>query len=649
MRLALAALLAGLVPAASVPTASQAQLPAPRPGAISGIVVNAATGQPVPGAGVTIRGLTGPESVSGATFPRMITDRQGRFAFPEVPPGDYFLDANRLGYAHTRYGWAAPGGSLALRDIARLTVTEGGWLSNVRVPLWQLASIEGRVFDERGEPVVGTVVRVLSVRRIAGNEQLVGGPIATTDDRGVYYLANLDPGRYVVGALSVQHTVLDTTPEAPADRPLGELDTGGIGASRGIFVRGPTTDGSGRHRLALSHFAMPPPPDGGETRVYAATYYPGSATPGQAAPIDVGYGDVRTGVDIQIVPMPAVRVSGRAEVPPGPPPSLLLRLLPTGSEQLGFGFEAATTVLEPDGQFTFLNVPQGSYTLVAQSSVMDFTSGDVSHRFGDAPGFPGGGISVGSMPGAPGLGYLSRSGQRTPCWGRMPVNVGRDPIDDLHLTLHPTGAIRGRIVLDDGTQPGERGRVELQALPASGDPTLGMAYGNTSTTDPERAFAIEGLLAGRYLLRSADTHALLSVMANGRNVADAGVEIVPGQDVSDVVVTLTSRTAAVVGRVSGLVDLPAAVIVFPADRRLWTDYGWRPARLRSTRSATNGAYSIDSLPAGDYFVVAVDPVHINAWTDPKFLESASTVATRTTLDWGGRATVDLVLREVVVR
>ena len=95
--------------------------------------------------------------------------------------------------------------------------------------------------------------------------------------------------------------------------------------------------------------------------------------------------------------------------------------------------------------------------------------------------------------------------------------------------------------------------------------------------------------------------------------------------------------------------MKSAVIVFPADRRLWTNFGWRPTRLRSARSATDGSFTIDALPAGDYLVVAVDVGQVDAWNDPKFLESASAVATLATLEWGVRATVDLVLRDVVVR
>ena len=64
---------------------------------------------------------------------------------------------------------------------------------------------------------------------IAGRAQPVGGPIAVTDDRGAYRISGLDPARYIVAALSVQHTVLDTIPDGAQTLAVGELATGGIG------------------------------------------------------------------------------------------------------------------------------------------------------------------------------------------------------------------------------------------------------------------------------------------------------------------------------------------------------------------------------------------------------------------------------------
>ena len=46
--------------------------------------------------------------------------------------------------------------------------------------------------------MVGAYVRVLEQISVAGQSQLVGGVVVTTDDRGMYPFSNLQPGKYVV-------------------------------------------------------------------------------------------------------------------------------------------------------------------------------------------------------------------------------------------------------------------------------------------------------------------------------------------------------------------------------------------------------------------------------------------------------------------
>jgi hypothetical protein len=618
--------------------------------AVSGVVIDAVTKQPVAGASVSLRS-TGDRSIQ---LPRMVTDEDGRFVFINLPASDsYFLDASAglQGYASTRWGWAAPDGPLTLRDMALVSLRGGQWVNDITIPLWKLGSIEGRIVDERGEPVVGTAVRSFSQAMISGRVRMVAGPVVTTDDRGAYRITGLKPGRHYVAALSVQSTVLDSTPEEPAMLALGQLATGGIGGSRGAPVRGPTIDVDGDHRLALTQFATPPPPNADAPRVYPPVYYPGAPTIAQARPIEIGYGDARTGIDLSLVPVPAVRVSGRVVSPLGPPPQFLLRLLPAGSEHLGFGSEVATTVVDQDGTFTFLNVPAGSYTLLAQAHVMDFTSGSAHDRVPDAPGFPGGGISVGSADGAPGLGYLTRSGEGAQVWGRESVSVGQVDIADLVVNLRRTVSLRGQFAFAEGMEtPDPDDRLEVRLAPANGDPSLGQFYGRMKRGDPTFQFTAEGLLGGRHLLTVLTGQQLVSVTWRGIDVTDTGFDAGEGHDFDDVVVTVTDKDTGISGTVTGTIGPGvAAVIAFPFDRSRWTDYGWRPRHFRTARAGTNGRYEITSLPAGEYYLVAVSAAHRDAWSNPEFLAIAAGLAQRLSLAWGDRATVDLRFSEVPVR
>jgi hypothetical protein len=110
------------------------------------------------------------------------------------------------------------------------------------------------------------------------------------------------------------------------------------------------------------------------------------------------------------------------------------------------------------------------------------------------------------------------------------------------------------------------------------------------------------------------------------------------------VLVLTDRPTLLSGTVrnqQGQGDTQADVVVFPADHQRWKQYGVGGRRARIARATKTGAYSIQGLPAGDYYVVAVDSASSREWQDPKFLEAASRVATRVTLLDGDKKTLDL--------
>jgi hypothetical protein len=515
------------------------------------------------------------------------------------------------------------------------------------------------VTDERGEPLVGVAVRLFSIANVSGQQQLVAGDIATTDDLGNYRIGGLHPGKYSVAVLSVQSTVLESTPEAPSTLAIGQLATGGIGGGRGTTVSMPAIEVDGKHRLVVTHFATPPPPSSQEARAYPATFYPSALTITDAASLQIGYSDRRTGIDIQVRPVPAVRVAGRLAMPGGEPaPQLLLRLMPVGLERLGFGAEAATTTVDTDGSFVFLNVPAGQYTLMAQASVMDFTTGDASRRFSDAPGFPAGGISVGSTPAAPGLSYLARSGASASAWARTSVVVGARDISDVVVSMRRTATISGRVVLPEALSLPSTTFLSVSVEPATGDPTLGQGRGAVNMTQPDHPFTIAGLIGGHYLIGGLASNApellsslrVASVTWQGRDVQYAGIDTANTEDIRDVVITLIDKKIAIKGIVTDK-DGPAVagVIAFPVDRARWINFGWSPSNFATTRSGSSGAFSFERLPEGEYYLVAVDRSQINSWVDPKFLAAAVAFAARVSVKWGDSISQDLAMAQVVVK
>jgi hypothetical protein len=227
----------------------------------------------------------------------------------------------------------------------------------------------------------------------------------------------------------------------------------------------------------------------------------------------------------------------------------------------------------------------------------------------------------------------------------MAVSVGQQDIEDLVVALQPAATIRGRVVLESGAK-GET-RVLVRAEPADGDPTFGQPMGETKPNDS--SFTIDGLIPGQYVLRTTASLAIVSVMAAGKDLRDSGIDVSAGQDIDDVVVTLTDKHASIQGNVLGTPGSVVAVMVFPAERQQWTNYGWRPPRFRTTRAGPSGAFQLTQLPAGEYFLVAVKPEQIDAWTDPQFLAAASLRGTRVTLAWGDKKTLDVTYADITVK
>jgi hypothetical protein len=654
LSLAMAALMAGsLVAEAGQRSGGPPVLEAPKgTGAISGVVTDATTGRPIEGAIVSLGVTTGGPVI--LTLPRVVTDPKGRFLFRDLAPSTkYYIRAAHVGYAPARFGSSGPSvpssrlSDLEIRttdDIVTIAVAADQWVGELQIPLWRLGSITGRVLDERGEPVVGVAVRGFCTAWVAGHTQVVGTDVVTTDDRGEYRLANLRPDKYAVSVLSVQSTVLDSTPEAEQRRAVGELSRVSGGSNPGL----PAVDVDGTHRLAISNFATPPPPSSTAPRAYAAQFYPGTSAMSNAQLVEIPYGGSRRGVDFHLQPVPAVKVSGRLEGA-GDASSMLLRLIPAGSERLGFGSEAATTVVERDGSFTFLNVPSGEYTLLAQAVFGELTSGNGEVSLPDAPGFPAGVGQAGMGSSLPGLSYSSHTG-KAKMWGRASVAVGASNVSDLVVALHPAITVRGRVVISGGS--GLRVSASISAQPANGDPSLGgiSAY---VPVNGETPFSLEGLGGGTYLIGLpsffAQYASVASVTSAGREIRDTGLDTSAGRDIDDVVITLTENVTSIQGTVHGDAAAGAAVIVFPVDRARWVDYGFDPLLIKSKAADNDGVFLIKGLPEGEYFAVAVDRSQHDRWTNPTFLEAASAVATRISLEWGDKKAIDLQVSKVVVK
>ena len=134
----------GLVAAASAARQDPSML-----ASVSGVVIDAASRQPLTDAKVTLSGRM-------VVRPRPVeVDSLGRFSFSGIAPGIYVVEAT-AGYHHTGYlGTTEP-------DRRWFVELKGGERRDGEViSLIRWAQISGRVVDETGKPLVGVWVSAL--------------------------------------------------------------------------------------------------------------------------------------------------------------------------------------------------------------------------------------------------------------------------------------------------------------------------------------------------------------------------------------------------------------------------------------------------------------------------------------------------------
>jgi hypothetical protein len=618
--------------------------PAPTTGAISGVVTDGATGKPIGGATVSFWSFDthDPRSYQQS----MLTDPKGRFVFLHLPRTDGCnLYASKSGYAD---GGLDP--RLSFGEGA-MALKESEWAPNVTLTLWRNGGISGRVVDELNEPVVGIPVRALRLILVAGMPHVAAGRIGTTDDRGIYRIGSLRPGKYLVMVPSVQ----SSAPASTSARTLAGRKTDAAPNEP------PLTNGAGLNfgsdRLVIGNYATPPRATD-RLMAYPSVFYPGARLLTSATPIDLAAGQEKGGVDVALQPVPAVRVSGTVISAGALDPNFVLRLLPRGSEDLGVGSEQATALVSASGAFTFLGVPSGSYTIDAGLNVTQFSGASVW-----GPPTPGmlhvhfGFASVPSATDGAGL-EMQRKDVVDREWAELPIDVGADDVTGLRIALRPTVTVSGEVVWDgppgnilnpaSGQTYPAIPAVELE--PADGDPRLfptRIGFGPPAT----QQFSMAGLRAGEYVIRPSayPGTTVVRIVANGQDVTTRTIDTSSG-DISGVVVTMTTKATTISGSVRDVTG-PAqrtSIIAFPVEKRQWSRYGFTPLTIKAA-SFVGPRYTLTGLPPGEYFVVAVDAAFGGAWRDPAWLDAASRVATRVTLKWDEPVTVDLSLSRVPVK
>jgi protocatechuate 3,4-dioxygenase beta subunit len=278
---------------------------------VEGIVLKAATGDPLKKASLTLNKVEGHEQVKNAT-----SDASGQFQIKNIEPGRYHLYASRNGYVREEYGQRATRGSGTI-----LTLTAGQHLKDISFRLISAAVIAGHVYDEDGEPVDNAEVQALRFQYEKGQRKLATSGGAETNDLGEYRLYGLAPGQYYVSA---------------SYNP------------RRFGIEGPEAG-------------------------YAPVYYPGSVDPNRASALDLHAGDELPGIDFTLTPVKTFNVKGRVYDAVNSRPGIhtMVFLEPRNAEGRTWTMTSQNFVQDPQGAFELRGVVPGSYYLLAMSTEGD--------------------------------------------------------------------------------------------------------------------------------------------------------------------------------------------------------------------------------------------------------------------------------------
>lgn len=577
---------------------------------IAGRTFDSDSGEGIPGA-LVVLGPAGPARPGAPSrpFPGVLTDSQGRFVFTSLPEGSYLATASRDGYSQ--------------QTLARtIELSAGARITDFNFRMTKFNSLVGTIRDDGGDPVVG--IDVIAFRRSVTSGRpavLTAAARGRTDDRGQYQINRLPAGQYFVCACTRDVIPFDgqllTTLAA---RPLDLLSV-----ARRAAVAG--ADAANLDNTL---------------RTYAPTFYPNTPLASRAERVLLEKGEAKTDVDITVVTVRAVRVSGQII---GAPPSTIsansLRLIPAGDIPEAVAITQLPPILvQPDGRFDFGGVPPGTYTLdvLAAAGTAPTSPTGVAMSLLGPRGMP----APPSPPPPPGRGGAAGPPAEE-LWASETITVGDEDVTGLVIGVQRAVTIKGRIEFAGAaTLPAPRAGI-INLAPMEIRPARASGYATMLNPDYTFVFAIP---PGRYAMPTVPTFApawtnLKSITARGADIMDA--PLVVDRDIPDLVITLTDAPPA---QIIGTVELPAGeipeewvVLIFPSDRRYWKEpFG---ASRRFVGARVTGQRTITArVPPGDYFLYLSRGGPLD-WMEASTLEELAKTATSVTLVEGDKKAVQV--------
>ena len=224
------------------------------------------------------------------------------------------------------------------------------------------------------------------------------------------------------------------------------------------------------------------------------------------------------------------------------------------------------------------------------------------------------------------------------------MTVGNEDVNGIAIVTGK-GATATGVVITDGSSTGKLSLAGVQILPQPAAAFEPM-FGPPGKVEADGTFRLRGLIGRRVfrVINLPPAWIVKSILHNGTDVTDQGMEFRSDEDVSDIRIVITDRTTEVTGSVTNQKGEPTrdyTVVIFPEDRTKWT----YPTRyLRAGRADQDGLFKIRGLPPDErYLAAAIDYLEDGQGGDPAFLEQITDRATPFTLGEGETKAISLKL------